>query len=453
MRYFIIGSWLDLARRVQEEITSSVQASDRVRGLSSGALASAKPTLREQYLRPVDFQSTMTRIQTSSDRRSSHIRIRKRMPVVRTVADQFVEVLANVGVKRIYGIVGDSLNGVADAIRRQGKIEWVYVRHEQVAAFAAGAEAHLTGLLAVSPGSCGTRNLQLINGLLECHRSSIPALAVAAHIPSAEVGSSHVQEAYPQTRECNHHCELVSDADKRPRALEAAIREGVGRRGVSLVMMPNDVALQPALNSPLPTASGLLPCTPVVTASQEDLAIRTESPDMKTALNDFVELLHAHVVFAMPDRDKLVDAAGYLRNLNWAVNSSRLHPMKIYQITTTDTMPLETERCWLLGLVVKDLVTNAVRHACLFGTREGKISIELTWEGSFVHCAVSDNGTGMARARPVRGLTIAHNLARSLGGRIGHWFDDEGTSFVVTFPFTERELQEIRTPGSRYASA
>ena len=405
---------------------------------------------------------------------------------MRTVADQFVEVLANAGVKRIYGIVGDSLNGLADAIRRQGKIEWVYVRHEQVAAFAAGAEAHLTGLLAVSPGSCGTRNLHLINGLMECHRSSIPALAVAAHIPSAEVGSSYVQEPYPQTRECNHHCELLSDADQRPRAVEAAIREGVGRRGVSLVMMPNDVASQSALNSPLPTASGLLPSTPVVTASQEDFdrppvskeggrlrerghrirsefasatnfvsvaAIRTESPDMKTALNDFVELLHAHVMFAMPDRDKLVDAAGYLRNLNWAVNSSRLHPMKIYQITTAGIMPLETERCWLLGLVAKDLVTNAVRHACLFGTGEGKISIELTWEGSFVHCAVSDNGTGMARARPVRGLRIAHNLARSLGGRIGHWFDDDGTSFVVTFPFTERELQEIRTPGSRYASA
>jgi pyruvate dehydrogenase (quinone) len=87
------------------------------------------------------------------------------MSVVRTVADQFVEVLANAGVKRIYAIVGDSLNGVADAIRRQGKIEWVYVRHEQVAAFAASAEAHLTSLLAISPGSCGTRNLQLINGV------------------------------------------------------------------------------------------------------------------------------------------------------------------------------------------------------------------------------------------------------------------------------------------------
>ena len=410
------------------------------------------------------------------------------MSIVRTVADQFAEVLANAGVERIYGIVGDSLNGLADAIRRQGKIEWIYVRHEQVTAFAAGAEAHLTGLLAVCAGSCGTGNLHLIDGLFECHRSSIPVLAVAAHIRSAEIGSSYLQEPHPQTQfqECSHHCELVSGAHQLPRAGEAAIREGVGRRGVSLVLIPSDVASPLALKAPLPKASGLLPSTPVVAPSQKDLdrppvskergllrerghrvrsefasainlvsvaAVRTESPDVKTALNDFVELLHAHVVLVMPDRDKLVDAAEYLCNLGWAVNSSTLHRIKINLINSADTLPLETERCWLLGLVAKDLVTNAVRHACFFGTREGKISIELTWEGSFVHCAVSDNGPGMARARPVRGLRIAHNLARSLGGRIGHWFDDEGTSFVVTFPFTERELQEVRTPGSRYASA
>jgi thiamine pyrophosphate-dependent acetolactate synthase large subunit-like protein len=408
------------------------------------------------------------------------------MSVVRTVADQFAEVLANAGVERIYGIVGDSLNGLADAIRRQGKIEWIYVRHEQVAAFAAGAEAHLTGLLAVCAGSCGTGNLDLTNGLFECHLSSIPVLAVAAHIPSAETGSSYLQEPHPQTRfqECSHHCEFVSGAHQLPRAGEAAIREGVGRRGVSLVMIPSDVASRLALNAPLPKASGRLPSTPVVTASQKDLdrppvskergllrerghrirsefastinlvsgaAVRTESADVKTAPKNFVDLWHAHVVLAMPDRDNLVDAAEYLRNLGWAVNSSRLHRMKINLIISAETS-LETERCWLLAQVVKELVKNAVRHACFYGTREGKISIELTWEDGFVHCAVSDNGPGMARARPVRGLRIAHNLARSLGGRIGHWFDDEGTSFVVTFPFTERELQEIRTPGPRYAS-
>src|ERR1700732_4525599 len=102
--------------------------------------------------------------------------------IMKTVADQFAETLAAAGVKRIYGIVGDSLNGLTDAIRRQGKIEWVHVRHEEVAAFAAGAEAHLTGELAVCAGSCGPGNLHLINGLFDCHRSRVPVLAIAAQI-------------------------------------------------------------------------------------------------------------------------------------------------------------------------------------------------------------------------------------------------------------------------------
>jgi pyruvate dehydrogenase (quinone) len=101
----------------------------------------------------------------------------------KTVADQFAETLAAAGIKRIYGIVGDSLNGLTDALRRQGKIEWIHVRHEEVAAFAAGAEAHLTGELAVCAGSCGPGNLHLINGLFDCHRSRVPVLAIAAQIP------------------------------------------------------------------------------------------------------------------------------------------------------------------------------------------------------------------------------------------------------------------------------
>src|SRR6202046_5326691 len=105
-----------------------------------------------------------------------------------TVADQFAETLAIAGVKRIYGIVGDSLNGLPDSLRRQGKIEWVHVRHEEVAAFAASAEAHLTGNLAVCAGSCGPGNLHLINGLFDCQRSGVPVLAIAAHIPSSEIG-------------------------------------------------------------------------------------------------------------------------------------------------------------------------------------------------------------------------------------------------------------------------
>src|SRR5437764_7845003 len=172
--------------------------------------------------------------------------------MAKTVADQFAETLAAAGVKRIYGIVGDSLNGLTDAIRRQGKIEWVHVRHEEVAAFAAGAEAHLTGELAVCAGSCGPGNLHLINGLFDCHRSRVPVLAIAAQIPSAEIGAGYFQETHAQDlfRECSHYCELVAGANQMPRTLEMAIRQALGRRGVSVVVIPGDVALQPAMDAP-----------------------------------------------------------------------------------------------------------------------------------------------------------------------------------------------------------
>src|SRR6266446_5280047 len=192
---------------------------------------------------------------------------------MRTVADQFAETLAAGGVKRIYGIVGDSLNGLTDALRRQGKIEWVHVRHEEVAAFAAGAEAHLTGELAVCAGSCGPGNLHLINGLFDCHRSRVPVLAIAAQIPSAEIGAGYFQETHPQTlfQECSHYCELVSGANQMPRALEVAIRKAVGRRGVSVLVIPGDIALQPASDAPPAKTAGLLPAAPVVTPRRQDL--------------------------------------------------------------------------------------------------------------------------------------------------------------------------------------
>jgi pyruvate dehydrogenase (quinone) len=193
--------------------------------------------------------------------------------MVKTVADQFAETLAAAGVKRIYGVVGDSLNGLTDALRRQGNIEWIHVRHEEVAAFAAGAEAHLTGSLAVCAGSCGPGNLHLINGLFDCHRSRVPVLAIAAHIPSAEIGSGYFQETHPQElfRECSHYSELVSGPAQLPRTLEIAIREAVGRRGVSVVTMPGDVALQPAIAAPAPKVGGLLPPAPVVVPAEQEL--------------------------------------------------------------------------------------------------------------------------------------------------------------------------------------
>jgi pyruvate dehydrogenase (quinone) len=192
---------------------------------------------------------------------------------MKTVADQFAETLAAAGVKRVYGIVGDSLNGITDSIRRRGDIGWIHVRHEEVAAFAAGAEAHLTGSLAVCAGSCGPGNLHLINGLFDCHRSGVPVLAIAAQIPSAEIGTGYFQETHPQIlfKECSHFCELISGANQMPRTLEMAIREAVGKRGVSVVVIPGDVALQPAQDVPLPKVGSLLPQRPVTAPASSDL--------------------------------------------------------------------------------------------------------------------------------------------------------------------------------------
>src|ERR1700753_685952 len=138
------------------------------------------------------------------------------------VADLVTEVLAEAGVRRIYGLSGDSLNGITDSIRVRKDLEWIHVRHEETAAFAAGAEAHLTGSLAVCAGSCGPGNLHLINGLFDCHRSRVTVLAIAAHIPSAEIGSAYFQETHPENlfRECSHYCELVSSPAQIPRSAE-----------------------------------------------------------------------------------------------------------------------------------------------------------------------------------------------------------------------------------------
>src|SRR6266404_6165870 len=189
------------------------------------------------------------------------------------VADVLVDVLVDAGVERMYGVAGDSLNGITDSIRTRKQIRWIHVRHEEVAAFAAGAEAHVTGALAVCAGSCGPGNLHLINGLFDCHRSRVPVLAIAAHIPSAEIGCGYFQETHPQTlfQECSHYCELVSGSNQMPRVLEVAIREATGKRGVSVVVMPGDVALQAAADSPPPKVAGLLPPAPVVVPAPVDL--------------------------------------------------------------------------------------------------------------------------------------------------------------------------------------
>src|SRR4029077_10277272 len=160
-------------------------------------------------------------------------------------ADVITEVLHSVGVRRIYGVVGDSLNGITESLRRRGDIDWIHTRHEEAAAFAAGAEAHLTGDLAVCAGSCGPGNLHLINGLFDCHRSRVPVLAIAAHIPGAEIGRGYFQETHPENlfKECSGYCEMVSTPEQMPRLLEIAVRTAITQRCVAVLVIPGEIFL------------------------------------------------------------------------------------------------------------------------------------------------------------------------------------------------------------------
>src|SRR5580658_1664083 len=187
------------------------------------------------------------------------------------VADLVTKVLTDAGVRRIYGLPGDSLNGITDSIRVRKDLEWIHVRHEETAAFAAGAEAHLTGKLAVCAGSCGPGNLHLINGLYDCHRSRVPVLAIAAQIPSQEIGSTYFQETHPEYLfgQCSHYCELVSHPEQMPRVLEIAIQTAIAKRGVSVVAIPGDIALQAAvIDSP---RLRFAPPKPTVSPSEQEI--------------------------------------------------------------------------------------------------------------------------------------------------------------------------------------
>ena len=164
----------------------------------------------------------------------------------KSIAEILVETLIAAGVKRVYGVVGDSLNAILEQIAYHQEIEWIHVRNEETGAFAAGAQAHLTGELAVCAGSCGPGNVHLVNGLFDCHRSRVPVLAIAAHIPSSEIGSSYFQETHPDRffKDCSHYSELVSQASQMPRVLEIAIQTALTKQGVSVVSIPGDVAIR-----------------------------------------------------------------------------------------------------------------------------------------------------------------------------------------------------------------
>jgi pyruvate dehydrogenase (quinone) len=181
-----------------------------------------------------------------------------------TLADQLIEVLLQAGVKRIYGVIGDSLNPIVDAVRRTEGIEWILVRNEEAGAFAAAAEAHVTGQLAVCAGSCGPGNTHLIQGLYDAQRSGVPVLALASHIPSTQIGTSFFQETHPERLfvECSHYCELVSQTSQMPRLARVAIQHAVGRGGVAVLVLPGDILHRPSehytgVSAPL-TAKGIV---------------------------------------------------------------------------------------------------------------------------------------------------------------------------------------------------
>src|ERR1700678_3216873 len=191
--------------------------------------------------------------------------------MAKTIADLIVETLKNAGVQRVYGLPGDSLNGFTDALRQDGTIDWVHVRNEEVAAFAAGADAHLTGTLAVCAASCGPGNLHLINGLFDCHRSRVPVLAIAAHIPSAEIGTNYFQETHPQNlfKECSDYCEMVGCPEQMPRVLEIAMRTAINLSSVAVVVLPGDVLLHNAPNEK--TVLPIRMAKPVIRPNDEEL--------------------------------------------------------------------------------------------------------------------------------------------------------------------------------------
>lgn len=188
-----------------------------------------------------------------------------------TVAEQIVATLAASGVRRVYGVPGDSLNGITDALRKDGRIAWVHVRHEEAGAFAAAADAATTGELAVVVGSAGPGNLHLINGLYDANRSRVPVLAIAAHIPTAEIGTGYFQETHPQElyRESSVYSEYVAHPSQMPHVLEVAMRTAIEKQGVAVVAIPGDVALA---KSPVERASVIRPTVSHVVPAESEIS-------------------------------------------------------------------------------------------------------------------------------------------------------------------------------------
>ena len=244
--------------------------------------------------------------------------------------------MARSGVRRVYGLPGDSLNGFTDAIRRSGDITWEHVRHEETAAFAAAADAALTGGLAVCAGSCGPGNLHLINGLFDASRSRVPVLAIAAHIPRSEIGSDYFQETRPQDlfRECSVYCELVSTPEMAPRILEMAMRAAIEENGVAVVVVPGEIFLAQAAESGWLTH----PIEPTLSVTRPDDGSLRRAADLLNAADNVTILGGAGVA----------GAHGALVRLAGTLNAPVVHALRGKEFIEYDN-PFDVGMTGLLG--------------------------------------------------------------------------------------------------------
>ncbi|HIF9190082.1 TPA: ubiquinone-dependent pyruvate dehydrogenase [Photobacterium damselae] len=236
------------------------------------------------------------------------------------IAQYMVKLLSEAGVKRIWGVTGDSLNGISDSLRAEGSIEWIGTRHEEVAAFAAGAEAELTGELAVCAGSCGPGNMHLINGLYNCYRNKVPVLAIASDIPSSEIGTHYFQETDPTRlfKECSVFCEKLTTPEQMPQLMETAMRQAILKRGVSVIVVPGDVALldmpkntaikwrRPTLPLTMPIISELNQCAQILNQSVKTvLFCGAGTKDSHKQVIELAEKLKAPIVHALRGKEHI----------------------------------------------------------------------------------------------------------------------------------------------------
>lgn len=272
----------------------------------------------------------------------------------KTIAAKLVEILEHAGVTHIHGVVGDSLNGITDELRKSGKIKWIHYRHEEAAAFAAGAEAQLTGKLAVCAGSCGPGNMHLINGLYDAHRSNAPVLAIAAQVPSEQIGTSYFQETRPEAlfRECSYYCETIASAKQMPRVLQIAIQTAISLKGVSVVSLSGDVAMQAIDNDEL--EHPLFLNRPLTRPSDTDLT------ELATLINQAEKITLLCGAGCAGAHDELITLAGLL-------SSPTVHALRGKEYVQYDN-PFDVGMTGLIGMASGNHAVKSCDLLLMLGT-------------------------------------------------------------------------------------